>query len=486
MQTGPSVNSPISRTIQDRLDDYVSVRDFGAVGNGSSDDTAAFQRAINQLFLNSTTKASATTAAGTSARIALFVPPGIYKINSTLYIPSYTTIIGTGIGKSVIEHRGSTTVLQFVNDTSTAGSPSSINTTLDTNQPRFIILKGLTVRTVTGNQTCLKLDAVRNSQFEDLEIQGTWGSTYNATSIGIAMNAFSSLVTCDKNYFKNIIIKGFSYAVYAKQDIINNVFRDGFISDVRQGFVFGENANGASIGEQYGPRKMEITNIKFDDVKRHAVYLALGSDTSTRQCQYTNVGNDGGATPIYPQVYFNTYGNTSIDDKSDRFVTLASSSSSVQYVPEITGHGVYNMFATNKVIIGEYSAPYLAFRLPSPTDANGNPIGSATYTVSYLYKSQSSNFSRQGNAQAALAALRFVDHKGQATEAYPFNPNGSPAGLTSVTTADGRFTVLMPHPERVTRNVMMSWAPPSWGPNDSKGAYTPWMRFFQNARVAIG
>lgn len=96
------------------------------------------------------------------------------------------------------------------------------------------------------------------------------------------------------------------------------------------------------------------------------------------------------------------------------------------------------------------------------------------------------NFSRQGDASKVLSALRYVDHRGQATETYPLNPNGSPGGLTSVTTADGRFTVMMPHPERVTRNVMMSWAPESWGPQDSKGAYSPWMRFFQNARVNLG
>lgn len=95
------------------------------------------------------------------------------------------------------------------------------------------------------------------------------------------------------------------------------------------------------------------------------------------------------------------------------------------------------------------------------------------------------NFSRQGNADRVLGALRFIDHRGQSTEAYPFNPNGSPNGLTSVTTADGRFTVLMPHPERVTRNVMMSWAPERWGQADPGGMYTPWMRFFQNARVAL-
>ena len=96
------------------------------------------------------------------------------------------------------------------------------------------------------------------------------------------------------------------------------------------------------------------------------------------------------------------------------------------------------------------------------------------------------NFARQGDATKVLPALRYVDHRGQATETYPLNPNGSPGGLTSVTTADGRFTVMMPHPERVTRNVMMSWAPDTWGPKDSGGVYTPWMRFFQNARAHLG
>jgi phosphoribosylformylglycinamidine synthase len=67
------------------------------------------------------------------------------------------------------------------------------------------------------------------------------------------------------------------------------------------------------------------------------------------------------------------------------------------------------------------------------------------------------NFRYRGNADQAIAAMRFVDHTGAPTEAYPFNPNGSPGGLTGVTTADGRFTAMMPHPERVFRNIQMSW-----------------------------
>ena len=59
--------------------------------------------------------------------------------------------------------------------------------------------------------------------------------------------------------------------------------------------------------------------------------------------------------------------------------------------------------------------------------------------------------------------MRFVDNRGNATESYPFNPNGSREGLTSVTTGDGRFTVLMPHAERVFRSVQHSYAPSGWG-----------------------
>lgn len=92
------------------------------------------------------------------------------------------------------------------------------------------------------------------------------------------------------------------------------------------------------------------------------------------------------------------------------------------------------------------------------------------------------NFAEQGNLASVHQAVRYVDNQGQATEVYPFNPNGSPQGLTGVTTADGRFTIMMPHPERVTRNVMMSWYPEKWGVQDSGGDASPWARMFQNAR----
>ena len=90
------------------------------------------------------------------------------------------------------------------------------------------------------------------------------------------------------------------------------------------------------------------------------------------------------------------------------------------------------------------------------------------------------DFTKQGDAESVIVPLRFVDHQGQATERYPLNPNGSIGGLAGVTTPDGRFTALMPHPERVFRTVQMSWHPDDWGES------SPWMRIFRNARKHVG
>jgi phosphoribosylformylglycinamidine synthase len=90
------------------------------------------------------------------------------------------------------------------------------------------------------------------------------------------------------------------------------------------------------------------------------------------------------------------------------------------------------------------------------------------------------NFARRGDRDSVIAAMRFTDHHGKPTESYPFNPNGSPGGLTAVTTADGRFTAMMPHAERVFRNIQMSWT------SADPSAFSPWMQIWRNARRCVG
>jgi phosphoribosylformylglycinamidine synthase len=117
--------------------------------------------------------------------------------------------------------------------------------------------------------------------------------------------------------------------------------------------------------------------------------------------------------------------------------------------------------------------------LDSPSIFLGGMAGSRL-PIAVAHGEGYADFSQRGDAKAVHRAMRFIDHHGAATEAYPLNPNGSPGGLTAVTTADGRFTVLMPHPERVFRHAQMSWSP---GP---AAQHSPWMRMFQSARRWVG
>ena len=89
-------------------------------------------------------------------------------------------------------------------------------------------------------------------------------------------------------------------------------------------------------------------------------------------------------------------------------------------------------------------------------------------------------FDRAQHAASVVVAGRFVDNRGNPTETYPLNPNGSPGGLTGFTTADGRFSILMPLPERVFRAAQLSGTP------DGMTGAAPWLRMFRNARRAVG
>ncbi|HRP29698.1 MAG TPA: phosphoribosylformylglycinamidine synthase, partial [Burkholderiaceae bacterium] len=107
-------------------------------------------------------------------------------------------------------------------------------------------------------------------------------------------------------------------------------------------------------------------------------------------------------------------------------------------------------------------------------------MAGSTMPIAVAHGEGFADFSQRGDAKAVHRALRFVDNHGAATERYPFNPNGSLDGLPAVTTGDGRFTALMPHPERVTRNLQLSWT------SADANAPSPWARMFANARRWVG
>ncbi len=117
--------------------------------------------------------------------------------------------------------------------------------------------------------------------------------------------------------------------------------------------------------------------------------------------------------------------------------------------------------------------------LPSPSLFLQGMAGSRL-PIAVAHGEGFANFARRGDATKVIAAMRFTDNHGQPTEAYPANPNGSAGGLTAVTTADGRFTAMMPHPERVFRNIQLSWT------SGRQDELSPWMEIWRNARRWVG
>jgi phosphoribosylformylglycinamidine synthase len=144
----------------------------------------------------------------------------------------------------------------------------------------------------------------------------------------------------------------------------------------------------------------------------------------------------------------------------------------------IPGAGAWPHFVRNRS--EQFEARFVTVEvLPSPSLFFDGMAGSRL-PVAVAHGEGYTEFADAAQSAGALAALRFIDNRGAATELYPLNPNGSPGGLTGVTTADGRFTILMPHPERVFRSAQNSWHPREWHVDG------PWLRMFRNARRRVG
>jgi len=183
IQTGPTITNPVTRSLQERLDESVSVKSFGATGDGS-DQTVFLQRAIDELYLNPASKGSVPS------RIALVIPAGTYNLSSPLRIPPNANIIGEGSEKTVIVQTANAPIMETVNEASSPNSYALDATSTFNNQAKKITIKGLTLLQQTTN-TGLKLQSCRSSHFEDLAIKGIWeaNNALGADQIGIRLNS---------------------------------------------------------------------------------------------------------------------------------------------------------------------------------------------------------------------------------------------------------------------------------------------------------
>ena len=415
IQTGQDPNYPITRTLQERLDERVTSASYGILPN-AGDQATAIQRAIDNLFITNTVN-------GAGDRVTLEFAPGAYQFSTTIYIPSYATILGAGKQKTIFNFTGPVgTAFAFVDDTSTPtnkvlSSTSNSGSTTEYNiQPKFCVLKGFTLNTNEPDVQAIQLDCVRDSVFEDIELTGSYGdsagdSTLPSGGYGIGMYALSSIVTCQRNKFTRVTFDGFKDAVFAKEDIFNNTWVDCEFLNSRYGFEFGVGADTVTTGEVYGPRKNIIENCYFYNIDRYGIVIDNGYGNKSRGNTFVNVGNEGGgnANNVYSQIKFTVKGNTSLQDNFDRQLDLAKVTDpnwGDTYLNEVEGKAVVVNGEVNTVsLVSPATYEITAFRIPFS--------GNTGFKIDYTLKSSSYTQMRKGTLSVAVdgtnLTLQLVD-----------------------------------------------------------------------------
>lgn len=333
IQTGFSPASPVSRTLQDRLDDTVSIRSFITPEDIASGDYAdAIQRALDQLYLNDSTKGTE------ESRVILYIEAGIYPVSKTIFIPPYAHLVGAGKDKTVILG-GDILVAATIGDDAQAGDDHSLYGIADDflTQPRYIEIEGITFQNESIASTVFDARAMRNSTFTNVKFKSGWttGTIPGADNNGLRLVAFSSMVTCKENSFIGCDVEDVAYGIDSTYDIEQCVFRDCYVTRCLQGVTFGWAANGTTTGIVYGPRNCKIENSKFYAIDESAIQFGRRIGAPDIEYCYGNLSRAntfidvGGAssTPLFPIIEFLAAGNLSDNDFIQRAFDLVTSNS---------------------------------------------------------------------------------------------------------------------------------------------------------------
>jgi hypothetical protein len=380
IQTGSTVSLPIERTMQEKIDEVISVKDFGAKGDGITDDTQSIQRAIDQLFDNP------ITVANTASRVVLDFPAGLYRISQSLKIKSYANIRGAGKDKTIIRQVESYPVL-YLNKSATNQSPD-------------IVVKYISISDITIENTTLLSGIYGNNMqdctFKDVKLLGGWsmGTNISTSSNGIELYSTSNLTATQNNQFINIEIDSFSRGVYAEDNIFNNVFIGCSFKNSGIGFSLGV-ASPADASQDVGAVNNKMIGCNFLNIKEQGIKIIRGHSNMSQNNSFISVGNDGGinSDAVYSNIYFSKQlgypPNISSNDYIERTNTMSSNYNGA-YVSDIDGQTVQeNKFTKTIPMPANSTVPVTLFRLP-------NFENNLSYKIHYVHKSSGSNTMRSG------------------------------------------------------------------------------------------
>ena len=358
VQTGPTPGSPVTQSLQSRLDSFVVVTDFGATGDGVTDDTAAINRALYQLYC---------VQNNTQTRRGLFFPAGTYIVTDSINVPSFAKLYGEGLEGSIISfnvqnwasniayasgvliyYSASSTYYRSVASVPATGIaitntaywtattlPTYVMRTADSMQqtganiatngatpPQNIDVSEISIVTNKSNHGMLVEKA--NQCYFNVNIAGPLTTTdLTTTANGTVAVEFSSTASlpCTQIEFNGFAFSGFTYGVNTAQQIKSALFTGGSFDTLYQGILLG----GASLSNG-GAQGVRITNNIFDNIYEEGVYFYGVAMNATGYNIFYDVGNhfNGAGNPASAVMTIDSASNVSMGDMFQRTLTQAA------------------------------------------------------------------------------------------------------------------------------------------------------------------
>ena len=265
------VGTSQQRTLQQRLDDYVSVKDFGAKGDDSTADITAIQNAIDEIYKD-------TDKDDARSRRVLFFPAGIYRINAALKIPPYAALVGEGPDKTIIRNSGNNAVMVTMDDEGNVGA--NIGNSGATT-PTQIQISNMTLRNTVAYGG-ISLDRVSKAYFNNVKFQGSYVSAGAdaSTSKGITVTQSTAVFSTTNVVFNQCQFTKFARLVDISFNATNIKFHNCDFTTAFYGALIGAEMDGSTAGLTDGPRDLQFTSSSWSDIGQQAILVAPKTGTT--------------------------------------------------------------------------------------------------------------------------------------------------------------------------------------------------------------
>ena len=351
------VGTSQQRTIGDRLDEYVSVKDFGAVGDDSTADITAIQNAIDAIYIN-------TDRDDTRARRVLFFPAGKYRITAALKIPPYAHLVGEGPDKTIIRNSGNNAVMVMQDDEGNVGA--NIGNSGATT-PTQIQISNMTLKNTVA-YAGVSLDSATKVYFNNCRLEGSYtsGGVDNSNSKGVTVTSTNALQS-SQMYFNQCQIAKFARLVDLSHDVTNMRFNNCDFSTGYYGALIGSTLDGTTNGLTVGPRDVHFSGSSWSDIGQQAIYSKNASGSvyprniiSSANWYASTVANNFegvGSIREVPVIQFDNDECSSIMDFFERSdLRRSDGSSELNAAPELQGIGIQTKAIKSQTLADNQSA----------------------------------------------------------------------------------------------------------------------------------